>query len=206
MLHKALRAFIDLILADDVVTDEEEARANRIIDALGIDELDLKTNLIDVGARFIVARANDNRLPELDSVSTVLLQPSEIGHLVAQGAALVKTTVIRERVGGSAGVSIRVMRGVSFRVGQARWRTVDLGEARDIGDVGTLLITSHRIVYVGGKRTIDLPLRRLVAINVDGRWLQIHESNRRPLEFYLPHGLSYAAGAVLNVASQRLLT
>jgi hypothetical protein len=206
MRHTALRAFIDRILADDVITDEEEARANRIIDALQIEETDFNTNLIDVNARFIVARANDNRLPELESVSAILLRPGEIGHFVVSPTALTKTTVIRERVGSSSGVSVRLMRGVRFRVGQSRGHTVEVGEARDIGDIGTLVVTSERVVYLGGKGTIDLPLRRLVAINVDGPWLQIHASNRKPLEFFVPEGLSFAVGAVLNTASQRLLT
>jgi len=70
--------------------------------------------------RLLVARVNDHRMPVIDEPQ-LLARPGEAVHLETM-ARLLKTVAVREYQGGSHGVSLRIMKGVSYRVGAMRER------------------------------------------------------------------------------------
>ncbi len=79
-------------------------------------------------------------------------------------------------VGGSAGVSMRVARGLYVRTGGSRGKRLD-SISLDVDDSGTLYVSNQRVVLIGSRRTIDEPFGKIVSVDayVDG--LKLNRSN-----------------------------
>ena len=65
--------------------------------------------------------------------------------------------------GGSVGTSIRVAKGVSFRVGSNKGNAVSEDYMKEI-DTGEFIITNKRIVFVGENKSWNIPLAKLMRI------------------------------------------
>jgi hypothetical protein len=79
-------------------------------------------------------------------------------------------------VGSYGGFSFRVARGVYAKTGASRGRRVD-SVTLDVDDTGALYASNQRIVFVGSRRTIDVPLSRVVNIDAYTDGFKINRSN-----------------------------
>jgi hypothetical protein len=70
--------------------------------------------------------------------------------------------VRREYVGGSQGVSLRVMKGVYYRVGAFRGHSVEHIETVQI-DTGCVVITDKNIYFAGPRKSLRLPYAKIVS-------------------------------------------
>lgn len=87
-----------------------------------------------------------------------------IGMISGTGLVEVKAGRVQYR-GGSAGTSVRVMKGVSVRVGQHKGTAYREPEMpRLLCSGGTLVITNQRAVYAGPKHTRDFHWAKLMAV------------------------------------------
>jgi hypothetical protein len=100
-------------------------------------------------------------------------------HLEVQ-ATLLKDVAIRQSQGGYSGFSFPIGKtGIRYRVGGYRGHSVEVGTKRVPADAGYLLISSRRAVFIGNKKTLDLPYAKLVNLMVFSDGVQFHESNRQ---------------------------
>ena len=111
---------------------------------------------------------------------------------------------MKEYRGGYHGVSIPIGKtGVRYRVGGVRGRMVQVGTQLQVADTGLLAVTNKRAVYMGSRKTIDMPLAKLVNLNVFTDGVQFHMSNRvNPPLFQTDQ--SEIVAALVNAAAQRL--
>jgi hypothetical protein len=193
--------YVEKVLADDILNEEEEAQFLSVASSLGVEQEDLQTEYKYELNRLVVARVNDGRLPEITEPH-VLLKAGEVVHLETQ-AALMKEVAIREYRGGYQGMSFRIAKGVRYHVGGTRGKNVVVGTQLQVADAGVLAVTSNRVVFMGGKSTMEMPYAKLVNLNVFSDGIQFHVSNRKsaPL-FKLESGDVIAA--IVNAAVQRL--
>jgi hypothetical protein len=112
----AFRTYAENLLADDILSIDEEMAFQDVGDALGVDQGALESTFRDVLLRLAVARLNDGRLPLVEQPH-LMVKRNEVVHQEA-GAALMKEVVRREWRSGSSGVSFRVAKGVRYRVGR----------------------------------------------------------------------------------------
>ncbi|KAF2413490.1 hypothetical protein B1729_09325 [Microbacterium sp. B35-04] len=164
------------VLDDDLLTAEEERQLFRLADALGVDIQGLPTRNMAVFEELVIAGLNDGRLPVVDV--PIMLKPGEVGRATFS-VALMKEVAVREMRGGSHGVSIRVAKGVSYRVGQARARSVVVGTQMQVQDTGVLTITNQRAVFTGQKRTLEFRYDKLVGMEQFTDGLRLNVSNRQ---------------------------
>lgn len=75
---------------------------------------------------------------------------------------------------------MRVMRGVSVRTGSSRGKRVDR-TTLDVDDHGTLYLFSQRVLFVGGRKTVDIPCTRLVGVEPFEDGMKVNRSNAKPL-------------------------
>jgi hypothetical protein len=121
-----------------------------------------------------VERANDRwrlqngKPPVWRQASPLVLRTAEVLHLVAPSDLLEERVVGRRYYGQSSGFSVRVARGVTFRAGSHRGRSVS-----DRGLVvvaqGNACITNQRVAFAGDKKSFDLDWRKVVNVQVDTR-------------------------------------
>jgi len=96
--------------------------------------------------RLIAGASNDS--------ASFALKPGEILLGRSEGVGLLEwVSTGSSYQGGSQGVSIRVMRGVSYRVGSSRGQLVKNPPALKTLDVGTVTYTSKRITFSGMQET-----------------------------------------------------
>jgi hypothetical protein len=76
----AFRAYTDAVLADDLLTEDEEQAFNEVTEAVGIDDEALQTKHRDLLYRLAIARANDGRLSAIEEPK-VLPKKGESVHL-----------------------------------------------------------------------------------------------------------------------------
>jgi hypothetical protein len=199
---EALRAYAENVLADDCLTSEEEEAFNEVVDALSIDPEEFHSTFADLRNRVVVARVNDGRLATIDD-PRLMTKKGEVVHLEAL-ASLMKEVAVREWQGGSSGVSFRIAKGVSYRTGGVRGKSVVVGTELQVADSGSLHVTSHRVVYMGNK-TIELPYTKLINLDVFSDGVRFHASNRQnaPL-LQVESGLGEVIAATVNAAMQNV--
>ena len=122
---------------------------------------------------------DDEPLPVMQ-VSNVLLHKDEVCHYTSSATYIKTKNVVVGYTGGSRGVSIRIMKGLSYRVGGSRSQPIR-------GDVqektpGILTITNQRIIFSANKGAFDKKITSLSSItpHSDGVSFQFGE-NQYPL-------------------------
>ena len=92
------------------------------------------------------------------------------------------------RVGGYAGPSFRVARGVSFRMGAFKSAPVSTTDYEQ-DDQGTLYITSQRVVFAGQSSTKVVKLKDVVQCEPFSDGIQFDVANKNSIIFKGGHGL-----------------
>ncbi len=200
--REAFGTWASRLLADDILSVEEEATWNDVTELLDLPMTVLIDEFSEVWHRLIIARINDGRLPVTEAPS-VLTKRNEVVHAEFP-ASLLKEVAVREYQAGHQGVSFRVMKGVRFHTGGTRGRSVVVGSQFRVEDAGTLSITSQRLVFTGEKKAMEMPYSKMLDFDGYSDGVRIHLSNRQnsPL-FQIEKG--ELAVAVLNGAVQKAL-
>jgi hypothetical protein len=198
--EKAFRAYADTALADEVLTEDEEDTFMQVCAAVGIEDEEWGEDEHDLLFRLAIAKANDGRLPTIENPH-VITKKNEVVHLEMM-AALLKEVTLREFRGGSAGFSFRVAKGVRYRTGRFRGHSVVVGTKLEIADSGPLAVTSSRIVYLGQRKTVEIPYSKLVGVEVFADGIRFSASNRQNAPLFKVENGDVVA-ATVNTAVQR---
>jgi TM2 domain-containing membrane protein YozV len=98
----------------------------------------------------------------------IALKKDEIGVTVLSQVGLIESRSTGSTyVGGSQGLSFRVMKNVSYRVGASKGHLEKNPETEQIIDVGTAIFTSKRVVFTGPKVTREWDFENLVNVAVE---------------------------------------
>ncbi len=196
---------VEHVCRDGLLTSEEEASLVLLKDALGISDVELLQ--LDAGVRRLreTSTIQAGRLPSV-TVSGISLQKNEKGHFHFPGVEFHQERVVsREYVGGSSGVSFRICRGVSYRIGSHRGRMISREQIVQL-DAGELLLTSKRLIYSGQKTAFSIAYPKILSAMpfADGMGV-IKDSaarNNKPFYFICDDGelLNVALSACLNKA------
>ncbi len=92
--------------------------------------------------------------------STIILKKKEKLYVTLLNISLLEPRAVR--TGGYGGSSVRLAKGLYFRVGGFKAESHE--ELRNI-DQGTLTLTNKRIVFSGNKKTINVNLKKVISIN-----------------------------------------
>lgn len=113
------------------------------------------------------------------SNAPVILKKDEDCYISLPNISLMESRSVR--IGGYAGPSIRIAKGVSFRVGGHRSSSHE--ELKTIDD-GIFSITNKRIIFSGIKRTININLNKIISMEPlkDG-FLVNHEGTKKAQYF-----------------------
>jgi peptidoglycan hydrolase-like protein with peptidoglycan-binding domain len=147
-------------------------------------------------------RVHSGKIPEL-SQSPILVQTGEKLYFCCEAKLIEQRVIARHTVGGSRGVSVRVMKGVSFRVGAYRGTSVsERGPA--VVSEGDFCITSERVVFSGNEKSFSINWEKLLSINVasNGVMLSSASGTSRMLAFEQIQDAEFLI-AILNAVYRR---
>lgn len=198
MNANAITRYLHAAVADDLLTADENERVGLLVRTLGVtwDMVDR-----DLALRATVAGINGRLLPVAKSPQ-LMAKKGEIVHL-EWFAALMKEVAVRQYQGGYQGVSIPIGKtGVRYRVGASRGHSVQVGTQLQVADSGTLAITSRRAVYMGSRKTVEMPYSKVVNLSVFDNGVQFHLSNRVNAPMFILERPDVLA-ALVNAVAQR---
>jgi hypothetical protein len=151
-------------LADSMLTEDEENRLDAFQKALAV-PFDFETQMRIVKAGTI-RDLTEGKVPERLKVSN----PEELGRFnikndeqfvwIFPGATLLQERRHRTYEGVSSGMSVRVARGVYYRVGAFKGQPIDTTSIEET-DSGGLVVTSERLIFAGHTRSVVLPLKKI---------------------------------------------
>lgn len=166
------------VLADGNVSAEELDGLSQLAASLGVAWTELPPGLLQpLQVASTITQIQRGVLPTLDpSHSVIRAEPGETVHLEIACHQLDQRTY-RQFSGGSSGVSIRIAKGVSYRVGSFRGRSIPVSQIVAV-DSGVLSITSKRIAYIGHLRNVVSPLSKVLSAEPMSNGVAISFTNR----------------------------
>ena len=114
-----------------------------------------------------------------DTDSPVALKKGEELFLVCSNVVLREPRTVSSGVYG--GPRIRIAKGLSFNVGG--FRAAPHEELKDI-DSGDLVVTSKRLIFMGGKRTSSANLTQVIGVEPYADAVAVHRSNKQRMEMF----------------------
>jgi len=156
-------------LGNKILSEEEEAHliafANRhSLSETELDNRNVYTNMLQIRILREVESGEISSLNAFTGECPFNLQRSEKIIWVFPNVSFNEVKTRRQRVGGSQGVSVRVMNGVYYRTGQFQSRSVESTSREYVGD-GTLGVTTKHIYFSGEYRKFRVPYTKIVAFD-----------------------------------------
>lgn len=116
----------------------------------------------------------------------IVLQKAEVAHWQAGAQMLVSKTVTTGYTGSSSsGISIRVMKGVNYRIGSSRSRPIRQQVTQRIS--GTLVITSKRALFNGTGKSFSITFGSLLSFDPYSDGIGLQKSNGPSYMLELPN-------------------
>ena len=178
MRVKAYEIAFKAAKADGLVTHEEEAELQRVQTALSIPEKDIRRTKRELARLRLITEIQRGNLPKV-SVPSLILQKAEEAHW-SEPASLIEERVVGLRyVGSSQGISFRIAKGVTYRVGASRGQLV-VDKANVPVSTGDLVLTNKRVVFRGDKKSFNYRLDKLLDVQLFAEGLLLTDSAGKP--------------------------
>jgi len=171
---EAYKAAFKAIVSDGIITEEEERNIQEIQNVLMVNFNQIPQELETIEYHRQLRQLQQGRLPVL-SVAGLILKANEVAHFVIKAGLVEERVIKRGYQGVSAGVNIRVAKGVSFRVGQQKGRMVSETGIVEV-DSGSFVVTNQRVMFVGCKKSFSYPYNQLIGYQVFTNGIDISSS------------------------------
>lgn len=124
---------------------------------------------------------NELNLPTNDC--PVILKRGEEPLVVLPNITFKEPRSVRTSYGSYGGPTVRLMKGVSFRLGGASHRSTSHDEITTI-DRGTLTITNKRLIFTGSQKTLNYNLSKILSITEYKDAIVIQKENKQKTEIF----------------------
>ena len=160
---QAYKKAYEHVMSDEVVTQQEHEALKRIQRLFNIPSDKISAELQVLDKHKVLRQIQSGVLPTCHT--NIILKKGEVAHF-SYFADLIEERAVRGRYqGGSAGVSFRVAKGVSFRVGQSRGTYHSDREPVAVSS-GKLIVTNKRIIFDGDKKGFNITIGQLLSYEV----------------------------------------
>ena len=160
---QAYKKAYEHVMSDEVVTQQEHEALKRIQRLFNIPSDKISAELQVLDKHKVLRQIQSGVLPTCHT--NIILKKGEVAHF-SYFADLIEERAVRRRYqGGSAGVSFRVAKGVSFRVGQSRGTYHSDREPVAVSS-GKLIVTNKRIIFDGDKKGFNITIGQLLSYEV----------------------------------------
>jgi hypothetical protein len=192
LVLEGISNLIDTVLADHAITASEEARIDELCKAFSVGGKDLiPSGAMHKLAKGIILRELENgrlpdSLPKIEGDLPLNLERDEVIIWVFNGVSYLTPRTRTKYVGGSHGMSFRIMKGVYYRVGAFKGEPVKTEYLSNEGH-GDLVITNRNVYFVSPQKVLKLPPRKILSIQpyADGIAITRDAANAKPQIFIL---------------------
>lgn len=196
----AVQAAFTIAAADRRYTEDEEAHVVALAESLGVTITHDESTAALVARFKLMAQIEDGELPSISV--PVLLKRGESCHFAGPATHhQIRTVTKRVNYSGPT-ASIRLMRGVRWRVGSISVQRVTTDVMTRL-DAGGLYVTSTRLLFDGTRLNTSIPLRKITNFTVFKDGLKV-EKETGPDQYFLGASDWELAGACLDGAASKV--
>lgn len=170
----------DSIMQDGLVTQDEAEKFSKYLDScihLTPKQTRYWKNKIKLNRRLYEISVNDTLPVHNTSEVNIIYKPGEILHYYQYGDIMKKKTVTKRVNYSGPSASIRICKGVRYRVGS-------VSVSRETANVwkseahGLFWITNMRIGFLGNTQAFAFPISKLFSVSVGGVGIHIYKEGR----------------------------
>jgi len=197
------REAVQNAIADEDISLEEQLRLENLKRTLGLQDEDVKEELETIAEIIVLKDLERGKIPEIPREEVekyLILEPDEVCYCLVRAALL--EAVRRRGTGGYYGFSFRIARGVYFRTG--RYTLPKITEEVQKIDEGLLAVTNKRFIFIGDRRSVEIPLRNILSIELFQDSFSVHRKAKKKREYFVVERPKLIAG-ILHVAAKRAL-
>lgn len=187
--NESFQLAVSWAISDRRVSQSEAHSLEQIAHRLEIDENVWNQVSGDLNFYFTLNEIENGKLPQMHPAN-VILQKGEIGHLVFAAQLIEERVIGKTTVGRSKGVSIRIMQGVSYRVGASKGR-IQSEMAMIPVSTGTFAVTNKRLIFSGDKKSFSAEYKKLLDVQLYSDAIQFSLTTRqKPVIVSMPNSRS----------------
>jgi hypothetical protein len=205
LLIEAWTTAVENSLDHGVLTEESQRRLADLKDGLSLSREDLaRTGGWERLVKSAVIRDLVNGVTpkhiNLEGDFPFNFQKSEEVVWIFKDCDYLEEKTFRQYVGRSRGLSVRIVKGVYYRVGDFRGTPIDRTELVKV-DTGLVAVTTKHIYFAGAKRTFRIPYAKIVAFErfSDGLGVVRDAASAKPQIFVTDDGW-FTYNVVTNLA------
>ena len=167
LLISAWEASVDKFLEDGVLDEAEEKRLVEFKNHFAFSQSDLDKNgaLTKTAKAAVLREVLNGVIPQRVSVDgniPINFQKGEQIVWAFPNSKYLEDKTKRQYVGGSQGVSLRIMKGVYYRVGAFKGHAVESTERVHI-DTGWIVVTSKHIYFAGPAKSLRVQYSKIIS-------------------------------------------
>jgi hypothetical protein len=117
--------------------------------------------------------------PPALSVPNFILQKTEVAYWAEPGSILEERVARRRYEGGSQGVSFRIAKGVSYRIGAHRGHLIADTAVVPVS-AGELVITNRRVIFRGDTKSFNIRLDKLLELQFYDGGVRLTDEKGKP--------------------------
>ncbi len=190
LVRRGLGAMIKGALAGGILTDAEDERINEFQHDFGMPLSALGDEGSALAKARILRALDAGQIPPVNVIVEGALAPRlETDERALWSFDDARYLTFRSRthyVGGSTGISVRVMRGVYYRVGGFRGEPIKTDFLSN-EDSGSLTIAQRNVYFVGTRRALKIPVRKIASAQLysDGIEILLNGVSAKPAFFMI---------------------
>jgi len=208
LIFRGWKEAVEAAFEDGILTEDEEKRLNEMIEVFNFnrDKLNSDSSYQKIVKGAILRDIMDGKLPDRVKIKGNIpfnLQKNEKIVWLFNDVDYYEKRTRREYVGGYQGFSVRIAKGVYYRVGGFKGRPVTNTETVYI-DSGIMAITNKHIYFSGGLKSFRIKYEKIVSFEPysDGLGVQRDAQTAKPQIFVTGDGW-FTFNLVKNLAELR---
>ena len=179
VLDKAAKNY----LKNGFLSPSDKAKIDDYVTGLGLQVNNLpvqfqNSDIVKISQSMILDNLKKGIVPSVNVNLPIVLSRGESLLWVYNDAELLMEKIEREWVGRNHGVSIRIIRGVYYRVGQSKGKPVEHSHMQSHGR-GCFIVTTKNLIFYSQQKTIKVPYTKLVGITPYSDGVEIHKDNSK---------------------------
>lgn len=165
------QGWYNVAVRDRVVTPQELSWLRHVQRELQLPESAVGDHLSKALRLLQLHQLQSGHLPVVPQ-PPIALQRGEVCHWVESGSQYIEEQSRRVRVSGSQGMSFRIAKGLTYRVGASQGYSYSV-PYNAVVDLGALVVTNKRVAYVGARRSFSIPYGKLLGFQAFENAIQV---------------------------------
>ena len=175
---KAYESAAKVFLDKGLVSDYDLEQLRRIQTLLMVSDTEINEIKLSVLRMQTINSIQRGNLPIIQPTS-LILQKNEVAYWEEFASLLEEKVVKRGYVGRSQGVSFRIAKGISYRIGESKGQLVSESAIITVA-TGKFVITNQRAVFCGDRKSFNLKLDSIMNIEMFSNGFNITDNKGLP--------------------------